>query len=111
MGEVSEVEQTRPNLAKPRGRPKGSPKTGGRVAGTPNKLTKTIRESIEIAFHEVGGPEYLVKMAIEQPVAFMALLAKVMPTQVEAKIDMQPGYIFRIETVIADGERNQLEAD
>lgn len=27
-----------------RGRPKGYPKTGGRVAGTPNKVTKPIKE-------------------------------------------------------------------
>lgn len=83
----------------------------GRPKGSSNKLTKTIKESIEIAFHEVGGHKYLSKMAIEQPVAFMALLAKVMPTQIDAKIDMQPGYIFRIETVVSDGERNQLEVD
>lgn len=84
------------------GRPKGRPKTGGRTKGTPNKLTRTVKEAIEIAFDKVGGPEYLARMAEEQPVAFMTLLGKVIPNQVEAKVDMQPGYVFKIETVSSD---------
>ena len=84
------------------GRPKGLPRTGGRKRGTPNKLTKTIKEAIEVAFDEVGGPAYLVQMAREQPAAFMTLLGKVLPTQVEATVDMQPGYVFKIETVGAE---------
>ena len=28
------------------GRPKGTPKTGGRTAGTPNKATREFRETI-----------------------------------------------------------------
>jgi len=78
------------------GKPKGLPKTGGRKAGTPNKLTKTIKAAIEEAFDEVGGVAYLVQMAKDQPVAFMTLLGKVLPNQVEAKVDMQPGYVFEI---------------
>lgn len=84
------------------GRPKGRPKTGGRTKGTPNKLTRTVKEAIEIAFDKVGGPEYLARMAEEQPAAFMTLLGKVIPNQVEAKVDMQPGYVFKIETVSSD---------
>lgn len=85
------------------GRPKGTPRTGGRKAGTPNKLTRTIKEAIEQAFDDVGGSKYLSKMAMEQPAAFMTLLGKVLPTQVEATVDMQPGYIFRVEVVGEDG--------
>lgn len=68
------------------GRPKGTPKTGGRVAGTPNKLTRTIKEAIEISFDKVGGPDYLAQMAVEQPAAYMTLLGKVLPTQLEANL-------------------------
>lgn len=89
------------------GRPKGRPKTGGRQAGTCNKLTRTIKEAIEVAFEDVGGPKYLATMAIEQPAAFMTLLGKVLPTQVDAKVDMQPGYLFQIEVVGSDGQENQ----
>lgn len=55
----------------------------GRVKGTPNKLTKTIKEAIEESFATVGGAAYLVRMASEEPVAYMTLLGKVLPTQVK----------------------------
>lgn len=58
-------------------------KTGGRGKGTPNKLTKTVKDSILAAFDEAGGVAYLVERAKEHPVAFMALLGKVLPIQAE----------------------------
>lgn len=64
----------------------------GRPKGVPNKLTKTIKEAIEVAFHQVGGHEYLAKMAEEQPVAFMTLLGKAMPQQIDANVTTQPAY-------------------
>ena len=68
------------------GRPKGTPRTGGRVKGTPNKLTRTIKEAIEASFDKVGGADYLAKMAYEQPSAYMSLLGKVLPTQIEGSM-------------------------
>lgn len=56
---------------------------GGRQKGTPNKLTKTVKEAIEVAFDEIGGPAYLVKMSKEQPTAFLTLLGKIIPTQLQ----------------------------
>ena len=58
-------------------------KTGGRQKGTPNKLTATVKDSILAAFDEAGGVAYLVERAREHPVAFMALLGKVLPIQAE----------------------------
>jgi hypothetical protein len=58
----------------------------GRPKGSVNKATKAIKEMILQALDEAhpdGGVAYLKKQANEQPVAFMGLLAKVMPTQVE----------------------------
>lgn len=54
----------------------------GRRKGSQNKITRTIREAIIAAFDEVGGAAYLAEMAHREPVAFMALLAKVLPTQI-----------------------------
>ncbi len=54
----------------------------GRPKGATNRLTKTVREAIEQAFDQVGGPDYLAEMAREQPVAFMTLLGKILPQQV-----------------------------
>jgi len=63
----------------------------GRPKGAVNKLTKTIKEAIEVSFDQVGGPEYLARMALEQPQAYMTLLGKVLPTQVDANVTGQIG--------------------
>lgn len=54
-------------------------KTGGRVKGTPNKITKELKEMIIGALEEKGGQEYLVQQAEDNPNAFMTLLGKVLP--------------------------------
>jgi hypothetical protein len=75
----------------------------GRPKGVPNKLTQTIKQSIEIAFHGVGGAEYLMQQARENPQAFMTLLGKIIPAQVQAELtgkDGGPLAIQKIERVI-----------
>lgn len=64
-------------------RPKPPAAGKGRPKGAVNKITKTIREAIEVSFIKVGGADYLTKMADEQPVAYMSLLAKILPQQME----------------------------
>lgn len=59
----------------------------GRPKGATNKLTRTIKEAIEQAFDKVGGADYLATMAVQEPVAFMTLLGKVLPTQLNADIN------------------------
>lgn len=55
----------------------------GRPKGATNKMTRTIKAAIEEAFTKAGGAEYLARMAEEQPTAFMTLLGKVLPTQLD----------------------------
>ena len=57
-------------------------KTGGRVAGTPNKLSADLRAMILGALSTAGGEQYLARQANENPGAFMTLLGKILPTQV-----------------------------
>lgn len=57
-------------------------KTGGRKAGTPNKVTRELREMIENALHASGGEKYLQKAAKEEPAAFLSLLGKCLPKDV-----------------------------
>jgi len=56
-------------------------KTGGRVAGTPNKVNGDIKELLLGALQDVGGREYLAARAIDTPASFMTLLGKVLPLQ------------------------------
>ena len=63
------------------------PRAGmGRPKGSPNKITKTIREALEAAFHEAGAEEYLLRQAEANPQAFMTLLAKLLPAQIMAEV-------------------------
>jgi hypothetical protein len=67
------------------------PRAGmGRPKGATNKLTTTVREAILAAFDEVGGADYLAQQAKDNPVAFMSLLAKVLPTQIDLKTKGEP---------------------
>lgn len=54
----------------------------GRQKGVPNKITREVKEMILEALGEAGGVEYLVRQADEKPVAFLALVGKVMPLQI-----------------------------
>lgn len=54
-------------------------KTGGRVAGTPNKTTAAVKEAILHAFDELGGTSYLVDIGRKDPRTFCSLLSRVLP--------------------------------
>ncbi len=60
-------------------REQGTPKTGGRQKGTPNKLTADIKSAIEGALNAVGGQRYLEGVARKHPQIFCALLARLIP--------------------------------
>ena len=69
------------------GRPKGLPKTGGRAKGVPNKATAELKEMILGALSEVGGQAYLVQQALDNPNAFMTLVGKVVPRDLNAAVE------------------------
>lgn len=57
-------------------------KTGGRTKGTPNKMTVAVKSAIMNAFEKVGGEDYLVTVAKDDPRTFCTLLGKVLPMEV-----------------------------
>jgi hypothetical protein len=59
--------------------PKPQPKGGSRK-GRPNKITATLKEMILGALDDAGGRGYLCSMAHAEPVAFLSLIGKVLPT-------------------------------
>ena len=56
----------------------------GRPKGSANKTTTEIKEMILAALDKKGGVDYLVTQAEANPVAFMTLIGKVLPLQVNA---------------------------
>ena len=74
-------------MAEP-GRPKGQPKTGGRVKGTPNKLTASVKTMILGALNEIGGAQYLVEQGRANPSAFLSLVGRVLPMQVDGRVEL-----------------------
>ena len=63
---------------------KNRSKTGGRKKGTPNKTTALLKDAILKAAslaHEDGLVGYLKYQATLNPGPFMALLGKILPTQ------------------------------
>lgn len=70
-------------------------KTGGRVAGTPNKITTTAREAFQMAFDTIGGPERLATWAQDNQTEFYKLYGRLIPVDVNAKGD----FGLRIEVV------------
>src|SRR4051812_41037986 len=63
--------------------PKGTRPPGGSRRGVPNHLTRDLREMILGALDEAGGQVYLARQARQHPAAFLTLLGKVLPQQVE----------------------------
>ena len=54
----------------------------GRKPGVPNKINGDIKGMILGALAGVGGTQYLMRQAEQNPVAFMGLVGKVLPLQI-----------------------------
>jgi hypothetical protein len=89
---TSSAEQEKPNQNEKKGGISpltGQPTPAGRPKGVKNRLTN-LREAVLEAFDTVGGPEYLVKLAQgtqSDRAAFVGLVAKVLPTQINANVE------------------------
>jgi hypothetical protein len=65
-------------------------KTGGRKAGTPNKVTGLLKDAIIQAATNAGGGDlvnYLQTQATANPGPFLGLVGKVLPMQVTGEGD------------------------
>lgn len=69
------------------GRKPGTPKTGGRKKGTPNKLTADVKAMILEALDQAGGVAYLLAQSRDNPNAFLTLVGKVLPLTVAGDKD------------------------
>lgn len=55
----------------------------GRPAGSLDKGNSLIREMVVSALDKAGGVKYLTSIAASHPAAFLSLVGKVMPVQIE----------------------------
>ena len=58
----------------------------GRPKGSPNKMSYDLRQDILDAFDRLGGTNWLVDMARQDPRSFIALLSRCLPQAVKAEI-------------------------
>jgi hypothetical protein len=103
-----------PSPAKHHGRPTGTPKTGGRVKGTPNRINRVLKDAILLAGEKAGGKEglvgYLEKQAVANPAAYMSLLGKVLPMTVDATgIGAQAVVLIRTGVPRADDDDRTID--
>lgn len=57
----------------------------GRAKGVPNKITRDLKAMILGALDDAGGQAYLLAQAHENPVAFMTLIGKLIPSEVKTE--------------------------
>lgn len=62
------------------------PAKAGRKKGSANKVTVEIRDMIRGALDDAGGRKYLKAQSKANPVAFMGLIGKIIPADVNAKL-------------------------
>lgn len=58
-------------------------KTGGRQKGTPNRVTATAKEAMQLAFEGLGGVDALTAWARKNQTDFYKLYARLIPIQQE----------------------------
>ena len=93
------------------GRPFAAGNTG-RPKGAVGKVPKALKEAVLGAFNQVGGQDWLVKMAGEQPVAFMGMISKVLPLTLASDPDSPPTLKVIMErTFVGSDHKAQSRGD
>lgn len=60
-------------------------KTGGRRAGTPNRISGTVRENVIAVFDAIGGTEAMERWARENQSEFYRFYSKLLPTEIRTE--------------------------
>jgi hypothetical protein len=74
----------------------------GRVKGSKNKVTVALKDAIMNAFNKVGGQDYLVAVALDDPRTFLALIGRVLPLTVAGDPDNPLKAVTTIEFKVVD---------
>jgi hypothetical protein len=57
-------------------------KTGGRQAGTPNKVTTAFKDAVRIVYEDIGGHAAFAAWARECPTEFYRIASRLIPTEI-----------------------------
>ena len=80
-------------------------RVGGGRAGMPSKFNTSIKQMVERALHKAGGVEYLTEQARANPVAFLGLVGKVLPMQLQSTdADGNPLHLHLIAARVVSDE-------
>ena len=58
----------------------------GRPRGAQNRMSADVKAMILGALDELGGQDYLVTQARENPTAFLSLVGKILPKEIKADV-------------------------
>ncbi len=56
-------------------------KTGGRIAGTPNKVTTIFKDAVRTVYEDIGGHKAFAEWARENPGDFYRIASRLIPTE------------------------------
>lgn len=59
----------------------------GRPKGAVNRVTADVKSMVMTALDHAGGAEYLFMQAYDNPKSFMALVARIIPSEVKAQVE------------------------
>lgn len=68
----------------------------GRPKGVPNKATTAIKEMVIQALNGAGGIAYLIEQSKKNPTAFLTLVGKVIPLQVQGGDEGSAPIVFTL---------------
>jgi hypothetical protein len=81
------------NIADPRGRPKGSPKSGGKKRGAVTVQSEAVKEAVLRVFNNMNDRDrYLEDIAENDPRLFLSLVARLIPVAQEVKVQQTINY-------------------
>jgi hypothetical protein len=60
-------------------------KTGGRQAGTPNKVTTAFKDAVRFVYDDIGGNAAFASWAKENQTEFYKIAARLIPTEIAAR--------------------------
>lgn len=80
------------------------PVGAGRKKGVPNQLTTELKDMIRGALDDAGGRKYLAKQANENPIAFMSLISKIIPKDLNIGGQADNALVINIRRFADDGD-------